>query len=184
MALTKKQQAFVNAYVKHWNASRAAREAGYSKAYAHTNTGKLLKNTNISEAIEEKVTEMTMSADQALVELAEVAKPPVSHFDFFVTEKATVINDEGEAEVIRTEIDADMVREYGHLIKSISFTSAGPKIEFYSRMDALQLIGKHHGLFTDKHDITSGGKEIHTFTIDDMMKARSDLSDWEKNDTD
>lgn len=191
MSLSKKQRAFVNAYVKCWNATKAAREAGYTGAYLHTNASKLLQNTTIAEAIQEKIDELTMSADETLVHLSDIARPPVTHADFFTDELFPQLDKEGnvvvdnEGEPImdsRLTIDWDKIQEYGHLIRTVSFTAAGPKIEFYSRLDALQLIGRNHKLFTDKHDITSGGKEIKTFSIDDLMNAKKQLDDWQADD--
>lgn len=51
MSLTPKQQAFVDYYLMSGNAEEAARKAGYS---ARGNTTKLLQNTTIKQAIEER----------------------------------------------------------------------------------------------------------------------------------
>ena len=46
-SLSPRQQAFVEHYSVHGNASRAAREAGYPAASAHTTSNRLLKNEKI-----------------------------------------------------------------------------------------------------------------------------------------
>lgn len=39
------------------------------------------------------------------------------------------------------------------------------KVKLYSKMDALNQIGKHLGMFTDKVDVTSNGKELTTIRV-------------------
>jgi len=56
------------------------------------------------------------------------------------------------------DIDLEMVKRYGHLIKSISSTRYGPKIEMHDGQTALVHMGRHRKLFTDSFDLTTGGK--------------------------
>lgn len=49
-----KHKAFVAAFIKHRNATRAAKEAGYSNAGARVQGHRLLTNPNISAMIEER----------------------------------------------------------------------------------------------------------------------------------
>lgn len=154
LALSGKQLKWADAYLGEakFNKTEAARIAGYrgdDKSLANIGYQNYRK-LEIKEYIEKRLSESVMSADEALQHLSDIARPPVSHFDFFAHEVASIKSEDGdgeEVEVIRTVINAEMVKEYGHLIRTISFTNAGPKIEFYSRMDALQLIGKHYQLF-------------------------------------
>ena len=57
--LTAKQQRFVSAY--DGNATRAAIEAGYSERWAASNIDKLLKNTEIQAAIQNREKDRTSS---------------------------------------------------------------------------------------------------------------------------
>lgn len=57
MKLTPKQKAFADYYIECGNAAEAARRAGYEKRYAGQNADKLLKNTNISAYIAERMGE-------------------------------------------------------------------------------------------------------------------------------
>lgn len=155
MALSGKQLKWAEAYLGEakFNKTEAARIAGYKgddKSLANIGYQNYRK-LEIKEYIDQRLSEAVMSADETLQHLSDIARPPVTHFDFFVPEVAMIADKNGgEVEVIRTAINAEMVKQYGHLIKTISFTNAGPKIEFYSRMDALQLIGKHYSLFEQK----------------------------------
>lgn len=72
--MNRKQEAFVNEYVKCWNASEAARRAGYSKRSAGVYGHELLHKPEISEKIEQKIEELKMSADECLMLLADEAR--------------------------------------------------------------------------------------------------------------
>lgn len=72
MSLTTKRQAFVEHYLACWNASEAARRASY--AHPGTEGHRLLQNVEIQEHIKERLTEVTMSADEVLKRLAEIAR--------------------------------------------------------------------------------------------------------------
>lgn len=58
------------------------------------------------------------------------------------------------------DIDLEMVKKYGHLIKSISSTRYGPKIEMHDGQTALVHMGRHRKLFTDSFDLTTAGKPL------------------------
>ena len=49
-------------------------------------------------------------------------------------------------------------------------------IELHDAQAALEKLARHHGLFKDRLDITSGDQP---FTIDDLTKAAEELADWE-----
>jgi len=69
--LTNKRIAFVEHYLACWNASEAARRAGYKQR----NEGhRLLTNADIQAHIKERLAEVTMSADEVLQRLAEIAR--------------------------------------------------------------------------------------------------------------
>lgn len=58
------------------------------------------------------------------------------------------------------DIDLEMVKRHGHLIKSISSTRYGPKIEMHDGQTALVQMGRHYKLFTDSIDLTTGGRPL------------------------
>ena len=60
------------------------------------------------------------------------------------------------------DINWDAVHENGHLIKSITSTRYGPKIELHDGQAALVHVGRHLQLFTDNIDLTSKGKPLQT----------------------
>lgn len=74
MALTAKQQAFVNAYLIHRNATRAAIDAGYSEKTAHAMGWENLRKPEIKSVIEQRFAEEAMSANEVIIRLADQAR--------------------------------------------------------------------------------------------------------------
>lgn len=74
--LTDKQQVFVNEYLQCWNATEAARRAGYQGNNVTLGAvgAENLKKPLIVDAIQKRMTELTMSADEALMRLSEEAR--------------------------------------------------------------------------------------------------------------
>lgn len=72
--LTRKQQVFVDEYVKCFNASESARRAGYSVKTAGSIGSELLKKPEISALIQAKLAEIHMGSDEALKLTADIAR--------------------------------------------------------------------------------------------------------------
>jgi len=142
MALTKRQIAqhmlFAMEYVKDFNGTRAAERAGYkgSDPSLGVTASRLLKYAKVQEKIADLLSANAMQASEALWRLAGQARGDVSMF---------VI--EGEDGF---EINWPNVRKFGYLVKSISHTRQGPKIVLHDSQKALELIGKHFAIFTDR----------------------------------
>lgn len=144
--LTQKQAVFVLAYLRTWNASEAAREAGYANP---AQLGyQLLHKTSVVEAVKARIAEKAMSADEVLLRLADQARS--SMVDFL--------------DVDQERLDLDKARDAGklHLVKKFSRTDTqyggSISIELYDAQAALVQLGKHHGLFVERHE--------HSGTID------------------
>lgn len=147
MALTEKQKAFIDYYlgVAKFNATEAARLAGYSEQSARSIGSENLAKPNISEEIQQRVAERAMSADEALIRLSEQARGDMGDFlEFKPGVDTPYLNFKQAAN-----------RGKLHLIKKFKFNSDGyPEVELYDAQSALQLIGRVHGLFTDKQELT------------------------------
>jgi phage terminase small subunit len=139
MALSKKRKVFVEEYLKCWNATQSAIKAGYSKGSAAVTGHRLLIDDNISDEISRRVDEIVMSANEALALLSDQARSSVGDY--------MDIDEEG-----RARLNFCKMKEKGklHLIKSITPTANGIKVELHSSQRALELIGKAHGIFMDK----------------------------------
>lgn len=148
--LSRKRQAFVNEYLQCWNATKAAKKAGYSEKTAYSSGQRLLKKDEVSDEIDKRVKEMCMSGDEALKLLADQARGTLD--DCMDIDKNGKIS-----------LNFYKAKEKGklHLIKSITPTANGLKVELYSSQRALELIAKSQGLLTDqKIDINNEVKII------------------------
>lgn len=74
MGLTVKQRRFIDSYLEHFNATRAARDAGYSEKSAHHIGWENLRKPDIAEVIKQRLEADAMSAEEALHRLARVAR--------------------------------------------------------------------------------------------------------------
>ena len=72
MALTTKRIAFVELYLACWNATKAARRAGYKQP--HSQGPRLLENVEIQAFIKARLNEHAMGADEVLSRLADIAR--------------------------------------------------------------------------------------------------------------
>jgi phage terminase small subunit len=157
----KKKQAFVEQYLKTWNAAEAAREAGYSEKTARQQGSRLLTNVDIQAAIESRLKELKMSADEVLLGLAEQARSNLGdHIKLDDTGFPAVAFDQSKMHLIKSlEIKPG---EYGTAVK----------FEMYDAQAARVHLGRFHKLFTDKTDHSSDGKPL-TFNILPALAAGS-----------
>jgi len=175
VGLRKKQQAFVDEYLKCWNAAEAARRAGYSERTARQQGSRLLTNVDIQAAIQERLDELAMGADEVLVRLAEQARAEYAQY--------IVVKDGLPA----FDFDACVRDGKQHLIKKIKYDKDGnPEVEFYDAQTALVQIARHHALFTDKAE-HSGAVDVAIplamveVVLDRDQEGRSDgLGDADK----
>lgn len=138
MALSAKRRAFVEAYLTCWNASEAARRAGYSARSAGSQGHDLLKNPEIQAAIAARLDELKMGADEVLVRLSEQARADVGPY-LQITENGTLAID-----LVRMQLDGQT-----HLIRKIKQTQYGIELELYDGQAALIQLGRAHRLFSE-----------------------------------
>jgi len=164
--LNKAQEVFVSEYLVCFNATEA-----YSRAYpkakrttAGANGHELLKKTEIQEAIQERLAEVHMSADEALKLTADIARGDVGEF----------INDFGGVTMdeVRKAGKTRLIKKWKTKTVTINGKSEDKEvhteeIELYDAQAALRDILKVHGRFIERQDITSNGKEIG---VDDDFK--------------
>lgn len=155
MGLTRKQRIFVDEYLKCWNASEAARLAGYSKRTAGSIGAENLTKPEIATEIKKRLDVSAMSADEVIQSIGDIGRADISDF-IEIDEKGHIKN-----------LDFAKAKKAGKLglIKSITPTANGLKIELHDKMRALELMGKHHGLFMDKIDITTDGEKLNIIRI-------------------
>ena len=133
--LTPKQRAFVEEYLRCWNASEAARRVGYAPCSARVRAHRLMANPAVAALIQERIAELAMGADEVLVRLAEQARAMQMKY----------LQSDGTVDLAKLLEDGK-----AHLIKGTKWDQRGSLvIEFHDTQRALELIGKHHRLFND-----------------------------------
>lgn len=150
MALSKKRRAFVEHYLECWNGAEACRRAGYATKYADRQAATLLRVPAVQEAISARLADLTLTADEVLVRLAEQARGTAARY--------IELDHAGKPRLNLARMKADGKE---HLIKSFEVNMRGvTRFEMYDAQSALALIGKHHRLFTDRVE------EVHTVDVD------------------
>lgn len=141
--LTPRQRRFVEAYLQTWNASEAARRAGYTGAPDRIGH-ELLRKLEIQNRVKARMTELAMQTEEVMQRFTQQAE--LNPSEFFTFDSAT-----GEM----TGINWQVFREKGYLVKKLSYDRQGrPVLEFHDSQAALNQIGKAHGMFVDRVDST------------------------------
>lgn len=78
--LTAKQQLFVDDYLIHFNATKAAKNAGYSEKTAYSQGQRLLKNVEISTHIEARLKESRMNSDEVMKMMKDIAGSNINDY--------------------------------------------------------------------------------------------------------
>lgn len=145
--LTEKQKRFCEEYLIDLNATQAAIRAGYSEKTAEQIGYKLVQKSLVLEYLnklrEEQSKRTQITADRVLAELAAIAFSDR-------TELAKVI-DCGEVEFTPTD---KLTSDVKKTIAGIENGKYGTKVTSYDKVKALELLGKHLGLFTSGADNT------------------------------
>lgn len=165
MALTPKQKLFVDEYLIDLNATQAAIRAGYSPNNADKIGSELLGKTRVSDAISKAMAERSrrtgINQDRILMELAKIA----------LVNPANVV-DFDEATILDSALPEDLAAVASVKVKRFP-TKEGEGIEreikFYDKTKALDLAGRHLGMFKDKLEV-SGALETERTKLDDLIE--------------
>ena len=177
MALTPKQQAFIGEYMIDMNATASALRAGYSPRSAGKIGFQLLENTRIQEglqkAMDKRAKRTDITADRVLAEYAKIGFADIKDFLSYNTVKTEVDFDEENNRPIygyKQIIDVKPSDEIdGTLVNEVSISRDGTfKFKLHDKKGALDMIGKHLGMFTDKLEIN--GSMV-------IFKGEKDLED-------
>ena len=159
MRLTDKQRKFCDEYLIDLNATQAAIRAGYTEKYANTNASKLLQNTTISQYISRK-TEITQ--ERVIRELALIAFSNTADYAHVVEKKmkaevggilVDILNEDGKPATYRTVepvLTEELTEEQKRALAVIKKGRDGLEVKPCDKVRALELLGKHLGMFTDK----------------------------------
>lgn len=153
--LTDQMRIFLEEYLTTFNQTGAARVAKYAEPAVAG--ARLVNHPLIRAEIEKRLTEKAMGANEVLERLGQQARNDIA---LFLTTEQRPHPDPKKAEAGETieftflDVTKAARSGYSHLIKSISYTNNGPKIEMYSSYDALVKIGEHYKMFTQKTEVS------------------------------
>lgn len=167
------QTRFVDAYIgkANGNATKAAKEAGYSEKTAYSQGQRLLKNVEIQAAVRERYRASTMGAEEVLARLAGAAKASLEDALEWVTYTHTEVvtgclydpetDTEEEVEVFheyttrRLMLTLEKMVETGliHFVKSMKETRWGMAYELDDRQGAQDKIARALGLYKEEGQV-------------------------------
>ncbi len=141
--LTVRQEAFARLYVVLWNASEAARQAGYSPKIAGEIGSENLKKPHVARRITELAQGSQMSPEEIIARLTAQARG--AHAEYIKT------NALGHPYL---DLKGLKAAGLGHLIKSVSVTVKGIVTwTFYDAQQALALLGRASGALVDQQAV-------------------------------
>lgn len=160
--LTDKQQAFVEEYLIDLNATQAAIRAGYSEDTARSIGCENLTKPDIIDAIAEATAARSahtqITQDRILQELARIG---FSDLRKALTPGGHLLNpedwdDDTAASISSIEVITNTKGEKDD--KGRSAVEYTHKLKVWDKVSALEKMGKHLGMFTDKQDIKVSGE--------------------------
>lgn len=169
--LNEKQERFCDEYLVDLNATQAAIRAGYKKTTAYSMGQRLLKKVEVQNKIQqrklERVQRTEITQDRVIRELVLIAFSNAADYAS-VVEKQAVMNDEngltiplydsdGNPVMYRTVepvLTDDLTEEQKKALSVIKKGRDGFEVKPYDKVRALELLGKHLGMFTDKVEMS------------------------------
>ena len=149
--LTDKQKRFCDEYLIGLNATQAAIRAGYSKetagVIAAENLTKPIIAEYINKRLEERQKRTEVTQDFVIRELLNIAGANATNF--------VSIDAKGTVEIVATEKLNESQRS---AIASIKAGANGTEVKTYDKIRALELLGKHLGMFSERQ--VSNGREV------------------------
>lgn len=156
--LTDKQAAFVAEYLVDLNATQAAIRAGYSERTAYRIGAELLQKTSVAEAIAaaqaKRAQRVEITADRVVSELAKIA---------FADPRDLM---EWGPDGVKLKASADLTEEQAASVAEVSETTTKDggslRLKKHDKVKALELLGRHMGMFKDKVETeVSGDMNLH-----------------------
>jgi len=159
MALTVKQQRFVDEYLIDLNATQAAIRVGYSKKTADQQASRLLTNVKVREYLakrqEERAQRTKITQDMVLKELAKIGFSDIRKVVRWGETQVRMVDGEDDAPedmvpyhglalIDSTEIDDNTAGA----IAEVSQSRDGLKVKLHDKKGALVDIGRHLGMFS------------------------------------
>lgn len=183
--LTEKQQRFVDEYLIDLNATQAAIRAGYSEKTARKIGNENLTKLDIQKQLEkrmkerEKRTEITQ--DRVLKELAAIGFAKTSDYAKIIEKPAIFTTEEGQQIPLldkdgtplmipdaKLELTENLTEEQVSTLAGIKHGKYGIEVAQCDKVRALELLGRHLGMFKDKVELV--GLEEEKSKLDNVIQ--------------
>lgn len=168
MKLTAKQIRFVDEYMVDFNATQAAIRAGYKAKTAHVIGAENLRKPKIAEEISRRQKDLQrrteISQDRVVKELARIAFADAT--DYACVETLTYENEDGTVSPVQivSPKDTDTLSDDQRAaIAGIKHGANGIEIKLHDKIKALELLGRHIGMFNDKLSLSGSDGGPLTF---------------------
>lgn len=169
--LTDRQLLFVDEYLIDRNGQAAAIRAGYSEKTAGAQASRLLKNVKVQaqihKRIQERMERTEITQDMVLFELANIAFANAADYAAVVEREATIQTAEGDViplydkdgnpvmyRTVEPVLTADLTEKQKRALSVIKKGRDGFEVKPYDKIRALELLGKHLGMFADKVEVS------------------------------
>ena len=190
--LTAKQKRFCDEYLIDLNATQAAIRAGYAEKRASEQAYQLLQKTTVIEYIKarkaERLERTEFSQDMVLRELAAIAFSNAADYAAVVEKDATIETENGviiplhdddgnpiKYRTVEPVLTADLTETQQRALAVIKKGRDGFEIKPYDKIRALELLGKHLGMFEDKLEVTTKAKNpFEGLTTEELKKLAYD----------
>lgn len=164
MALTDKQQKFVDEYLIDLNGTQAAIRAGYSTKTAHSIGSENLSKPEIRACIDERMAEHSkrtgVNQERIIRELARIA---------FLDPTQLVNMDSAELLDGATADDRAAIASVKVKTMSGDMEMVEREVRFADKIKALELLGKRYGMWIDKQQVdVNAAVQI----VDDVPKGK------------
>ena len=157
--LTDKQKKFIDEYLVDLNATQAAIRAGYKEKTAYRTGAENLRKPQIQIEIQKRIQERQqrteVTQDMVIRELAAIAFARATDY--------VEIRSNGECGTVIIKPTTDLSNQQIRAIAGIKEGANGIEIKLNDKEKALELLGRHLGMWNDKLD-------IKTPAIDESIK--------------
>lgn len=157
--LTDKQRRFIDEYLIDLNAGQAAIRAGYAPSSARQHACRLLMREDVKKAVAE-----AMDKRQKRTELCQ---------DDVVRELLNVVR----ICTAQKEVDTTAIVKDSKEMAAAAIPVTEKIFDSVGANRALELLGKHLGMFGDKMDVTSNGQTIQSGVL--LMPEVESKEGWE-----
>lgn len=168
MKLPPMQDRFVDEWLIDFNGTQAAIRAGYSERSARSIAGRLLTKDNIQREISRRQKDLQrrteVTQERVVKELARIAFANIA--DYVHVETQTRTKDDGTEttyQIVMLSETEDLSADQRAALATVKQSVNGVEIKLHDKIKALELLGRHIGMFNDKLSLSGADGGPLTF---------------------